>query len=136
MARREVSARLAALQALVETELHKALDSARWFSGHQPATRLRQRDLNSLASDMADRRFGKSPRIYNELLNRQKPSSNAVAARNHLLHRMVLREGEPRLGIEGFPAVWGLFVSLLEATRLYAHDGRQWAVRLSGRGRD
>ena len=126
VARREVSARLADLQALLETELQKALDSALWFSGHQSARRLRQRDLNSLASDIADRRFGKSPRIHNELLNRQKPSSNAIAARNNLLHRMVLRNGEPRLGIDGFPAVGGLFASLLEATRLYTHDSGQW----------
>ena len=38
-------------------------------------------------------------------LGRMKPSSNAVAARNALLRRMVLNEGEARLGIEGFPAV-------------------------------
>ncbi len=126
VARREVSARLAGLLALLETELHKALDSARWFSGDQPARHLRQRDLNSLASDMADRRFGQSPSIHNELLNRQKPSSNAVAAQNNLLHRMVLRKGELRLGIKGFPAERGLFASLLKATNLYAHVGGQW----------
>ena len=126
VARREVSARLAAVQALLETELHKALDSARWFSGQGPARRLRQKDLNSLASDMADRRFGQSPCIHNELLNRQKPSSNAIAAQNYLLHRMVLKEGEPLLGIEGFPAERGLFVSLLETTRLYRQDRGQW----------
>lgn len=117
---------MAALQALLETELHKALDSARWFSGHQPVRRLRQRDLNSLASDLADRRFGQSPCIHNELLNRQKPSSNAIAAQNSLLHCMVLRNGESRLGIEGFPAEGGLFASLLEATQLYANDAGQW----------
>ena len=126
VARREVSARLAALQALLETELHKALDSAWWFSGHQPARRLRQRELNSLASDMADRRFWQSPCIHNELLNRQKPSSNAIAAQNNLLHRMVLRKGKKRLEINGYPAERGLFASLLEATKLYAHVGGLW----------
>ena len=126
VARREVSARLSAMQALLETELHKALDSARWFSMRQSARRLRQRDLNSLASDMADSRFGQSPRIHNELLNRDKPSSNAIAAQNSLLHRMVRHAGDERLGIEGFPAEGGLFASLLEATRLYAHDGERW----------
>jgi len=126
VARREVSARLAALQALLETELHQALDSARWFGAQQRGRCLRQRDLNSLASGMADRRFGQSPRIYNELLNRHKPSSNAIAAQNNLLHRMVLREGEPLLGIAGFPAERGLFASLLETPRLYVRSDRQW----------
>ena len=31
VARREVSARLAALQSLIETELHKSFDNAVWF---------------------------------------------------------------------------------------------------------
>lgn len=126
VARREVAARLAAMQALLETELHKAFDSALWFrKNHQPK-HLRQADLNSVASELADRRFRQSPRLHNELLNRQKPSSNAIAAQNTLLRRMVLSEGEPRLGIEGFPAEGGLFASILEATGLYAEQGKIW----------
>ena len=126
VARREVSARLAALQALLETELHKAFDNALWFRKNYRPMRLRQADLNSIASELADRRFEESPYLHNELLNRQKPSSNAIAAQNNLLRRMVLNEGEPRLGIEGFPAEGGLFASLLDATGLYAQRGEGW----------
>ena len=126
VARREVSARLAALQAVLETELHKAFDNALWFRKfHQPKY-LRQADLNGIASELADRRFEKSPRLHNELLNRRKPSSSAIAAQNNLLRRMVLNQGAPRLGIDGFPAERGLFVSLLEATGLYAKSGNDW----------
>ncbi len=126
VARREVAARLAALQALLETELHKAFDNAVWFrKSHQPK-RLRQADLNSIASELADRRFEQSPCLHNELLNRQKPSSNAIAAQNSLLRRMVQNEGEPRLGIEGFPAEGGLFASVLESTGLYTQEGKGW----------
>ncbi len=125
VARREVSARLAALQALLETELHRAFDNALWFRKHHRPQHLRQADLNGIASKLAGKRFKPCPRLHNELLNRQKPSSNAVAAQNNLLRRMVLNEGEPRLGIEGFPAEGGLFASMLEATGLYAHDGER-----------
>ncbi len=126
VARREVSARLAALQALLEAELHKAFDNAVWFrKNHQPK-RLKQADLNGIASELADRRFEHSPHLHNELLNRQKPSSNAIAAQNNLARRMVLNEGEPRLGIEGFPAEGGLFASILDATGLYVEQGKSW----------
>ncbi len=129
VARREVSARLATLQALLEAELQTAFDNALWFrKNHQPK-HLRQADLNGIASELADRRFQQSPALHNELLNRQKPSSNAIAAQNILLRRMVLNEGEPRLSIEGFPAEGGLFSSLLEATGLYAQDGKGWRFR-------
>lgn len=126
VARREVTARLAALQGQIESELHKANDSAQWFRNHHSPKVYRHADLNSLASELADRRFDQCPKLHNELLNRQKPSSNAVAAQNALLRRMVLNEGEPRLGIEGFPAEGGLFASVLEATRLYAKTANGW----------
>jgi hypothetical protein len=126
VARREVSARLAELQALLETELQKAFDNALWFrKNHQPK-HYHQANLNHMASELSDARFKQSPRLHNELLNRQKPSSNAIAAQNSLLRRMVLNEGELRLGIEGFPAEGGLFSSILESTGLYAEFGGRW----------
>lgn len=127
VARREVDARLAALQGQLETELRTAFDGAVWYRKWQRQPKpYRQADLNSLASELADKRFDQCPRIHNELLNRQRPSSNAVAAQNELLKRMVLNEGQPRLGIEGFPAEGGLFASLLEATGLYAQNRNRW----------
>ena len=126
VARREVSARLATLQALLETELRKAFDNALWFRKYHQPRLLRQADLNSIASDLADRRFKESPCLHNELLNRKKPSSNAVAAQNNLLRRMVLNEGAPYLDIKGFPAERGLFASILEATGLYVQRGKIW----------
>ena len=75
VARREVDARLADMQALLETELHKAFDHALWFYENKALELLRQVDLNRIASDLADSRFNKCPRLHNELLNRHKPSS-------------------------------------------------------------
>lgn len=126
VARREVQARLAALQSLVETELHKAFDTALWFQKNHQPKRHRLAELNSIASDLADSRFAECPRLHNELLNRQKPSGNAIAAQNLLLRNMVLKEGEPRLGIDGFPAEGGLFASILESTGLYRQKGQDW----------
>lgn len=126
VARREVTARLSDLQGQLERELHKAFDGAQWFRKHHSPKTYRHADLNSLASELADRRFHKCPKLRNELLNRQKPSNTAVAAQNILLRRMVLNESEPRLGIQGFPAEGGLFASLLEATELHARDANGW----------
>lgn len=126
VARREVHARLAALQSLVESELHKAFDAALWFQKNHQPKRHRQAELNAIASDLAGHRFAQCPRLHNELLNRQKPSSNAIAAQNLLLRNMVLREGEPRLGIAGFPAEGGLFASILESSGLYERKGESW----------
>ena len=126
VARREVYARLADMQAILETELHKAFDTALWFHDQYQPTSLRQAELNTMASELADRRFSKCPRLHNELLNRHKPSTSAITAQNHLLRRMVQNEGEPRLGIKGFSAAGGLFVSILESSGLYAQEDKGW----------
>lgn len=126
VARLEVEGRITSLQEQIERELNLALDSAEWYRPRCEERVLDQAALNGLASDLADERFNAAPRLHNELLNRLKPSSNAIAAQNSLLRRMALYEGEPRLGIQGFPADGGLFASLLEATGLYTETPDGW----------
>ncbi len=126
VARREVEARHSALQDRIEGELTRAFDEALWHSSSGEPRYLTQAQLNGLASDLADRRFSAGPRLHNELLNRVKPSSNAVAAQNALLHRMAQHEGEERLSIEGFPAEGGLFASLLLSSGLYRETSNGW----------
>ena len=80
--RREVEDSIADLQSYIEVELDRALDNAVWRGKELEAQRLDPSELNGLVSDFADARFDKAPRLHNELLNRIKPSSNAIAARN------------------------------------------------------
>ncbi|RED45017.1 ATP-binding protein [Aestuariispira insulae] len=126
VAQREVQARHTVLQGQLEEEIRRAFDNATWYlKSHKPQQWF-QAELNNVASELAARRYPLSPRLNNELLNRIKPSSNAVAAQNALLRAMVSNEGEPRLGINGYPAEGGLFDSLLEATGLYAQTDHGW----------
>ena len=120
VAQREVVARHTVLQGQLEEEIRRAFDNATWYPKNHKPRQWYHAELNNVASGLADKRFPLSPRLSNELLNRIKPSSNAIAAQNALLRAMVSNEGKPRLGIEGFPAEGGLYASLLEATGLYA----------------
>lgn len=130
VARREVDARIARSAADLEERIRQAFLSADWVAkvdGDRELLSVSGRSglagLNAAASQIADARFPDTPRISNELLNRLKPSSNAVAAQKALLKAMVESPGLPRLGIEGFPAEGGLFASLLEATGLHGPIG-------------
>ncbi len=123
VARREVSARIARLSAEIEDRLHRAFEQASWTWRARDGGAAGGTDgssLNAIASTLADQRYADGPRLNNELLNRIKPSSNAIAAQKELLKAMVERSHEARLGIEGFPATGGLYVSLIEATGLHA----------------
>ena len=119
VARREIEARIANLRGYIESELNGAFDTAIWYARGCQGEQLSQAELNRLASDLSDLRFKATPLLNNELLNRLKPSSNAIAAQNFLLRRMALHEGEERLGIVGYPAEGGLFTSLLEENRAF-----------------
>ncbi len=127
VARREVNARIARAAADLEERVRQAFLSAEWKATSDlgsDATLTIPQDaglagLNAVASSLADSRYPHSPRLHNELLNRIKPSSNAIAAQKALLKAMVEGIGQERLGIVGYPAHGGLYVSLLEATGLY-----------------
>ncbi|WP_375590105.1 ATP-binding protein [Hoeflea alexandrii] len=126
VARREINARIVSLQAKLEQELQRAFDGAQWFQKQHSPKQLMQDELNGLASDLADKRFPLSPVLNNELLNRIKPSTNAVAGQNALLRRMVDYEGQERLGITGYPTEGGMFESVLSDSGLYSKTKDGW----------
>jgi|SRR5579871_1430344 len=124
VARREVNGRLADARTRLETTLHELFDSATWYrSDHEPK-HLSYSELNLFASAIADDIFDQCPRIQNELLNREKPSANAVSAEKALLKAMAQKEGTERLGINGFPAEGGLFDSIIQKAGLYTKARR------------
>lgn len=128
VARREVMTRLVTIQGLLETSVTRAFDSALWFRKGQKPALYKHKDLNGLASHLADEIFPQTPIIFNELLNRKKPSGTANGAQKILMKRMIQNAGEPRLGIVGFPAEGGLYASVLEATCLYADGVDGWTL--------
>ena len=130
VARREIQSRLTLLQTRLAVELSRTIDSAIWFLKHRKPRALLQAELSILASNLAEQKFNQSPNIHIEILNRNRPSTNAVAARNALLRRMVQNEGEKCLGINGNPPEYGFFTSLLEQTSLYKKTNDSWSFRL------
>ncbi len=118
IARREIAAR----QSLCIDELHRtleaALETARWFLAPSPNKGLRE-PLAVVASALADAGYPSAPILKSELLQRDKPSSNAMAALRDLSHAMVNRFAEPDLGITGYPAELGLYLTTLKPFGLH-----------------
>lgn len=126
VARTEIQARIDEMRGQLEDSFIQAIGGALWYRKDTEPRLLSYEQLNGLASDLADGLFNDAPILHNELLGRTRLSSNAVAARNALIHRMVLNEGEARLGIDGYPPEGGLFDSLLESTKLYYDMDEKW----------
>jgi len=118
VARREVHARLAGVQSSLQEELRAGIACAHWAAAGKSAEQGTK--LARLASELADDLYDRAPRAWTELVNREDPSSNSVKARRDLLHRMLNNEAEENLGIDGFPAERGLYVTLLSRTGLHS----------------
>lgn len=127
IARREVRDRVEAVGSQIEREVWQLLQQAEWHVGSNDVRKLNWAGINSLVSELADRRFDKSPVLHNELLNRVRPSGSANSALKQLLHAAVLNEGLEGLGFEKFPAEKGLFVSLVSSNNLYQKNGSKWS---------
>ena len=126
VARMEIHARIDEVRGQLENSFAQMISDVLWYrKGYSPQL-LPFDQLNGLASDLADNRFSEAPILHNELLGRTRLSSNIVAARNALIRRMVLYEGEARLGIDGYPPEGGLFDSLLESTGMYCYTDGKW----------
>jgi len=134
VARREVEERLEATAGRIEQEFWRVLKTAKWHFEDGSVKAAAWSELNSIVSDLADARFSAAPIIQNELLNRIKPSGSANAALKQLLHAMVQREGQQRLGFDKYPAEWGLFASILEASGLYVLEGDKWSFTAPNKG--
>ncbi len=119
VARREINARFESLRWQLGHGLYRAFVSMEWYSQGKPHVLEGLAAIHRYTSHRADTTFPQAPRIQNELLNRARPSSSAVAARRLLMYAMAKAEGQPRLGIEGYPAEGGLYQSLLATTAVY-----------------
>lgn len=107
VAKREFEDRLTAAQAALDFMLQSLIEdpsTGNWFHVDSPLNIRSKRDLQQSLSTVMDSIYPYAPRIYNELINRDRPSSQANAARNKLLCAMLSYPSEIDLGIEKYPA--------------------------------
>lgn len=118
IARREAAARQSACIDALQQRLEAALDTAAWWLAPRPDRSISE-PLAIVCSALADAAFPDAPVLKSELLQRDKPSSNAMAAVRELCHRMVLHTAEKDLGFDGYPAAMGLYLTVLQPFGLH-----------------
>lgn len=136
VARRELDQQLADLSGYVEQRIASLFVAD--ANGRNPCTWIYQnkvfriqneRALQELLSQVCDRVFCDTPVIWNELLNLQRPSSSAVKGLKLLLQAMIDHGDSDRLGIEQYPAEFGMYMSILRASGMHRRSDKaldQW----------
>ncbi len=100
----------------------------KWYWRGEPLSVKSKRNLQEELSRVLSTVYYASPVIKNELINRDKPSAQANAARNKLLIAMFKHSAEKDLSIERFPAEKGLYRAILDAPGLHRRIGGSWQL--------
>lgn len=83
---------------------------------------IESRSLSGLASIACDRVFPASLHIRNEMLGRHELTSQGAKARRELLTAMLLKSGEPFLGIDKYPAERAMYSGALAYMGLHREN--------------
>ena len=122
IARREIEDRLFTAE-LTErslvTNFLEAPERHRWQHGKKRLKIKDRRSLQSTLSSVLGDVYCKAPIIHNEMINRDRPSTQANTARNRLLLAMQESRALPDLGIDKFPAEKAVYRAVLKETGIH-----------------
>ena len=108
-------------------------DLNQWYWHHKKIEVTSKRYLQKVLSEILEEVYYSTPIIKNELINRNKTSSQANAARNKLIAALSSNLDKKDLGIEKFPAEKSIYRSLFKATDLhYKTNSGKWALAEAG----
>lgn len=139
VARKEFEARLDVVKQFEANHISHLIDHPQqldWYFGASPLPVTSRRQFQSQLSSVLEDMYPKSPEIHNELINRDRISSQAAAARNKLLSLLLSETGKKDLGIESkkFPPEKAIYRATLLATGIHFESEKGWELRAPSKG--
>jgi hypothetical protein len=133
VAMREFEDRLIAAEQAESQLLQRLINSPGdhdWYHSGAKIKVSNKRAMQQMLSMVLDKVYNKTPLIFNELVNRDRPSAQANAARNKLLMAMQNHATGKDLDIDKFPAEKAIYRAVLRETGLHqlAEDGKTWQL--------
>ena len=130
VAAREVKERLQAAQTTEREVLNGLIGIpalSDWYWRNERLRVVDRRVLQHVLSDVMDCVYAQAPTIRNELINRDRLSSQAAAARNKLFQHMLTQHAKPGLDIRKYPPERAIYRSLFEAGNIHVETDTGWA---------
>ncbi len=133
VARKELNARLEVVKHFEATHISQLLDNPQHLDWHFGTGKLpvtSRRHFQSQLSSVLEEMYPKTPVIHNELINRDRLSSQAAAARNKLLSLLLTDAGKEDLGIDPkkFPPEKAIYRATLKETEIHKKTSKGWAL--------
>ena len=120
VAKKEIEARLSVTQNLLYNNIDQCFNSAVWFFSDK---NYKDKNLSAICSEVSNLVFYNSPIIVNELVNRERISGSARTASNILIGAILNNSENKDLGMEGVPAEYGIFLSVIKNNFLHVKKG-------------
>ncbi len=133
VARKELKARLEVVKHFEATHISHLLDNPQqldWRFGACELPVASRRQFQSQLSSVLEEIYPNSPEIHNELINRDRLSSQAAAARNKLLSLLLTDTDKEDLGIDPkkFPPEKAIYRATLKETKIHKETSKGWAL--------
>ena len=116
VARNEFNTRLNLAEKKLSETLNFCFESAHWVYKNKP---LKTISLSELSSHISDEIYKYTPRVSNELINRDLPSGIAVGGRAKLISHMVNQSNEENLGITGNPPELSFYLNIIKSAGMH-----------------
>ena len=119
------------ISGLIDLRSHSGEMRFNWFSAGKPLPISTGKQLLKHLSNVCDWVFPQSPKVQNELINRQNLSSAASGARVRLIRAMLERESEPNLGMpeNQRPPEMSMYLSILKRGNIHAAGEKTWYIQ-------
>ena len=129
VASREVRSRLQAAQTNEKETLAGVTSDptlSDWYWRNNRLAVMDRRSMQHVLSDIMDSIYPETPVIRNELINRERLSSQAAAARNKLFQHMLSHQDKRGLDIKKNPPERSVYRSVLESGHLHVETDAGW----------
>ena len=136
VARKELRTRVGNVQNLISLELEESLSiqkistssTNRFFHcGNELDTQTKS--LIQILSEVLDKNFNLSPILWNEIINRNKLSSQGAQARKIIIHSILSDSHLEHFGYQGFPPQRSMYENILGTSGIHRQESGAWVIR-------
>lgn len=136
VARRELRMRISNVENLISLELEKSLNiqkistiTTNQFFHRGLEIDTSSKSLVQILSDILDENYHYSPIILNEIINRNKLSTQAAMARKVIIHSIIENSHLDHFGYEGYPPERSIYENLISKSKMHSLQNGKWIIQ-------
>lgn len=135
VARKELRARVGIVENSISSELEDSLDiqkisniNAGLFFHFGEEIEIDTKSLIQILSEIMDSNYNHSPIIWNEIINRNKLSTQGAMARKIIIHSILSDSHLEHFGYEGFPPQRSIYENIMASSGIHRQEKDVWVL--------